>query len=155
MSTIWISGGEPAVRKAVEAIADRSLLPVMIGGEHTVSVAAVAAMAQEVEDLAVVQLDAHADMRSRYGGSRSSHACVMRRIAEKTGLPVLPVGRVFRLGLRWQLPGEIRVEVDGQTHAVVPFDIPLRSTPDRLQFRPTASGCQLYLHADGATSLSF
>jgi agmatinase len=82
----------PAVHEATAAVAERSLLPVMLGGEHTVTIGAVAALSELVEDLGVVQLDAHADLRSRYGGSRFSHACAMRRIREDLNLPVLPVG---------------------------------------------------------------
>lgn len=78
--------------KAVTAAVERGLLPVTIGGEHTVTVGAVRGLAGRDGTPGVVQLDAHADLRGRYEGSRYSHACVMRRIAGDMGLPVLPVG---------------------------------------------------------------
>ncbi len=53
-----------------------------IGGEHTVSVGLVRATAETVPDLSVLQLDAHADTRDKYEGSRYNHACVMSRIGE-------------------------------------------------------------------------
>ncbi len=57
-------------------------LPIVLGGEHSISIGAVAAAAEMYEDLQVVTLDAHADMRNEYEGSRYSHACSTRRISE-------------------------------------------------------------------------
>jgi agmatinase len=56
--------------------------PVLLGGEHTVTVGAVRETARRFPGLSVLQLDAHADLRESYEGSRYSHACVMRRVAE-------------------------------------------------------------------------
>jgi agmatinase len=55
---------------------------VMIGGEHTVSIGAVKAFKERYPHLCVLQLDAHADLRDTYQGTKYSHACVMRRIGE-------------------------------------------------------------------------
>ncbi|MFN2432750.1 MAG: agmatinase [Gemmatimonadota bacterium] len=56
--------------------------PVLLGGEHTVTVGAVRASAERFPGLSVLQLDAHADLRESYQGSPYSHACVMRRLAD-------------------------------------------------------------------------
>jgi len=56
--------------------------PVVLGGEHTVSLGAVRALAEVYPRLSVLQIDAHADLRQEYQGSRLSHACVMSRIGE-------------------------------------------------------------------------
>jgi agmatinase len=56
--------------------------PIMLGGEHTVSIGAVRAFQEKYPNLSVLQLDAHADLRDSYQDNRLSHACVMRRIAE-------------------------------------------------------------------------
>ncbi len=56
--------------------------PIMIGGEHTVSIGAVRAYKEKYPDLSVLQLDAHADLRDSYQENKFSHACVMRRIVE-------------------------------------------------------------------------
>jgi len=53
-----------------------------IGGEHSVSVGLVRAVAEKIPDLSVLQLDAHSDTRDTYEGSRYNHACVMSRIGE-------------------------------------------------------------------------
>jgi len=55
---------------------------VVIGGEHSISIGSVKANAQNHNDLTVLQLDAHSDLRDEYNGSKYSHACVMARIAE-------------------------------------------------------------------------
>jgi len=70
------------VDRAVSWIAEQSKLPVVLGGEHSLTTGAVRALARRIPDLSVLQIDAHADMRDRYLGSPYSHACVMRRIRE-------------------------------------------------------------------------
>ena len=67
-------------------------LPIMLGGEHTVSLGAVRALQERYgSDFAVVQFDAHADLRYSYTGTVYSHASVMRRIYE-LGVPVYQLG---------------------------------------------------------------
>ena len=53
-----------------------------LGGEHTLSSPIVRATREKYPDLSVLQIDAHADLRDTYEGTRYSHACVMRRIVE-------------------------------------------------------------------------
>lgn len=55
---------------------------VVLGGEHSVSIPVVEAVSAKTPGLSVLQIDAHADMRESYQGSRFSHACAMRRIVE-------------------------------------------------------------------------
>lgn len=63
---------------------------VVIGGEHSVSIGAVKAHAQNYPRLTVLQLDAHSDLRDEYNGSRYNHACVSARIKEMC--PIVHVG---------------------------------------------------------------
>lgn len=56
--------------------------PVILGGEHSISIGAVRAMKEKYSSISVLQLDAHADMRDTYQGSPYSHATVGRRISE-------------------------------------------------------------------------
>lgn len=56
--------------------------PVLLGGEHSVSIGAFRAAAQSFSNLTVLQLDAHADTREEYEGSIYNHACVMARARE-------------------------------------------------------------------------
>jgi N1-aminopropylagmatine ureohydrolase len=81
--------------KKVEAAVGRYLemgkLVVTLGGEHSITAGSVAAHHRRHPRLTVVQLDAHADLRDEYEGSKNNHACVMRRIREM-GIPTLSVG---------------------------------------------------------------
>lgn len=65
--------------------------PVFLGGEHAITTGPVRAARAAFEGLSVLQLDAHADLRDAYGGTRWSHASVMRRVDE-LGVPSVPVG---------------------------------------------------------------
>lgn len=79
------------IGRSVERELARNRLPVLLGGEHTVTLPAVAACRKYHPDLHVVQLDAHLDLRKEFEGSPLSHACVMRRIDE-LGIPFTQVG---------------------------------------------------------------
>ncbi len=74
------------VQRAVSTLARPGVLIGVLGGEHTVAVGAVRAVSSMFEGLSVLFLDAHADMREHYQGSRYSHACTARRIAETCDL---------------------------------------------------------------------
>ena len=78
------------VREAVAAVLDGGELPVVLGGEHSVTIGAVEAAADRFEDLTVLQIDAHADTREEYEGSSHNHACVMARARERC--PIVQVG---------------------------------------------------------------
>jgi len=73
------------IREAADAALDAGAAPFLLGGEHLVSLPAIAAVHARYPDLVVVQLDAHADQREDYMGVKLSHACVMRRVAEFLG----------------------------------------------------------------------
>jgi agmatinase len=67
-------------------------MPVVLGGEHTVTWGVVQGYLQAgVRDFGVVQIDAHADLRDRYHGDPLSHASVMRRIVEAS-IPLFQLG---------------------------------------------------------------
>jgi agmatinase len=55
-----------------------------LGGEHSIIAPLVAACARARGPISVLQIDAHADLRDTYEGSKHSHACVMRRVLEST-----------------------------------------------------------------------
>ncbi len=79
-----------AVRKKVADILLYEKVPVILGGEHSISLGAVQALSEKYPSLSVLHLDAHADMRDSYQGTPYSHACVSRRISERC--PVVQVG---------------------------------------------------------------
>jgi agmatinase len=78
------------VRETVGGILDGGERPVVLGGEHSVTIGAVAAAADRFDDLTVLQIDAHADTRESYEGSSHNHACVMARARERC--PIVQVG---------------------------------------------------------------
>lgn len=71
-----------SVRKAITPLLRDDKIPVILGGEHSISFGAVQALKEKYPNLSVLQLDAHADLRDSYQGSPFSHAAVGRRIAE-------------------------------------------------------------------------
>lgn len=74
----------------VGQILDDDKFPLVLGGEHSLTIAGVKAAAAR-SAIGVVQFDAHADLRDSYGGSVHSHASVMKRVVD-LGLPTLAVG---------------------------------------------------------------
>ncbi len=79
------AGPEDMVKKVHDATDDLlklSKFPVILGGEHSVSVGAVGAMKKSYPNVSVLQLDAHYDLRDEYLGSKYNHACAARRISE-------------------------------------------------------------------------
>ncbi len=70
------------VSAAVTQILQDQKLPVILGGEHSITPPAVAAVAAAFPKLTVVQFDAHADLRQEYEGEPMSHACAMARVRD-------------------------------------------------------------------------
>jgi len=70
------------VHDATDDLLKLSKFPVILGGEHSVSVGAIGAMKKSYPDVSVLQLDAHYDLRNEYLGSKYNHACAARRISE-------------------------------------------------------------------------
>lgn len=83
------------IEKMTENIISDGKLPIMIGGEHLVTLGAVRAAIKKYPDLRIVHFDAHADLRDDYLGQKLSHACVMRRCHELLG-----DGKIFQFGIR-------------------------------------------------------
>ncbi|MBU4376667.1 MAG: agmatinase [Candidatus Omnitrophica bacterium] len=79
------------VYKSVKDVMKAEKLPVLLGGEHSVTIGAVRAAKEAAGDIMVLQLDAHYDLRDEYRGSRNNHACVARRIQEMAPLVQLGV----------------------------------------------------------------
>jgi len=73
------------VKEAVEAVLQEGKIPVLLGGEHSVSVGAFDAIAEgkDAARTSVLHIDAHADMREEYEGTKFNHACAMKRCREK------------------------------------------------------------------------
>jgi len=70
------------VEKKVSSLVKDAKFPVLIGGEHSITIGAVNALTKAYKDINVFYLDAHYDLRDNYKGSNLSHACVARRLSE-------------------------------------------------------------------------
>ncbi|HHW54532.1 MAG TPA: agmatinase [Firmicutes bacterium] len=90
-----VAGSLKLVAGAVERILGDGKFPLLLGGEHLLTLGAVAAARGHYPDLVVLQLDAHADLRDTYEGEKNSHATVMRRVAELVG-----AGNLYQIGIR-------------------------------------------------------
>ena len=87
------SGPARVVEQVREVVADNlesAKVPVLVGGEHSLALGAVRACAERYGDLSVLYLDAHADLRDSYMGTKWGHATVARRISE--ACPIVEVG---------------------------------------------------------------
>ena len=139
LGAVEISFGAPepvveAVRQATTAVLDLGLKPLMLGGEHSISSGAVAAVAARHPDLVLLQLDAHADLRDSWLGGRHSHACAMRRCLE-----VLPSAELLQLAIRSGTRAEFQ-ELHEQRRLVS-----LEELPERLA---AIQGRPVYLTVD-------
>ncbi|MBC7803841.1 MAG: agmatinase [Candidatus Parcubacteria bacterium] len=89
--------GEPErviddIALAVKRILELKKIPVVLGGEHTVTWGVIKGYLEAGEkDFGVVQIDAHADLRDAYEGDKYSHASVMRRVVD-AGIPLVQLG---------------------------------------------------------------
>lgn len=70
--------------RAAEILTDGKF-PLLLGGEHLVTLGAVRAMVQKYPNLHMIHFDAHADLRDDYLGAKLSHACVLRRCHDLLG----------------------------------------------------------------------
>ena len=75
------------VEQRVEAILKDKKFPVLLGGEHSVSIGAFKAITKYYDTFSILQLDAHSDMRDEYEGSPYNHACVPMKLKNRTILP--------------------------------------------------------------------
>ncbi len=140
------------IEKRVTEILSDGKMPFIFGGEHSVTPPAVRAVAA-MHDIGVVQIDAHADLRDKYGGTKHSHACTMARVREtapavqigirscsieegerikREGLAVLGVdetleGGNFRRALD-ALPGKVYLTID--VDGIDPSIMPSTGTPE-------------------------
>lgn len=86
-----VEAGLNRLESTIGDVAAKGLVPLTLGGEHTLTYAPVAALRERYPGLGVLQLDAHLDLRDSYQGTKLSHASVMRRIRE-LGIPTVAVG---------------------------------------------------------------
>ena len=90
-----------SLAERVAAIVTQQKIPVVLGGEHTITAGVLTGMAHVLGPVGVVQFDAHADLRNRYEGSLYNHACAMRRVLDQGHT-------LFQIGVRSLSPKEVQ-----------------------------------------------
>lgn len=92
--------GNPAkvleqIEEFTQGILADNKIPLMLGGEHLVTLGAIRAVARQYPDLHIVHFDAHTDLREDYLGETLSHASVIRRVYD-----IIGDGRIYQFGIR-------------------------------------------------------
>ena len=85
------------VYQVIKGLIQEEKFVLLLGGEHSLSLGAVRAFKEAFPGLSVLQLDAHADLRDEYLGTKYSQACVMRRIFE-----LCPISQVGVRSFSWE-----------------------------------------------------
>ncbi len=83
------------IESVVGEVLDAGKVPVMLGGEHSLTLGAVRALSSRSERISILQIDAHTDLRDEYAETRFGHGCVMRRASE-----IENVAKIVQVGLR-------------------------------------------------------
>jgi agmatinase len=92
--------------------------PVMLGGEHSVSIGAVKAFKEFYPNVSVLHLDAHYDMRDEYFSSKLNHGCVARRISE-----ICPIVQVGTRSMSKEERDFLSTQTDGRIRSISVYDI--------------------------------
>jgi agmatinase len=83
------------IRKALRKILSAKKFPILLGGDHLITLPIVEEVIQIYSNLHLIQIDAHTDLREDYLGEKLSHCTVMRRVVDQLG-----EGRLFQIGIR-------------------------------------------------------
>ncbi len=130
---------EPAldlIETETSRIFDAGKVPVMLGGEHLVTLGAVRAAVRHHPGLHILHFDAHADLRTDYLGNPLSHACVLRRCHDALG-----DGRIFQFGIRSGTREEFAFAAEGHVRME-------RFAADTLPSVTLPKGTPVYLTVD-------
>ena len=116
--------------KAVTHLIEEGKKPLILGGDHSVTLAGVTPLLQKYPHLVVLQMDAHADLRSAYLGESCSHASVMYALLERG------VKHIYQLGIRSGTSQEISLA--RSRNRFYPYQVkePLQSMVSELTHAP-------------------
>jgi len=79
------------IKEVVDKLLEDKKFPIMLGGEHSITLGAVQSFKDKFSNFSVLQIDAHADLRDEFEGTKYHHACAMRRIRDLK-IPVTQAG---------------------------------------------------------------
>lgn len=125
-----------AVELAVEKLLNDGKFSVLIGGEHSVSIGAFNAFAKKFNQLSILQLDAHADLRPSYEGSEYNHACAMYKAKQ--------VAPITQVGIRSMYEQEMQFTSEGHIF----YRYKMRENPNWINDVVNTLSDQVYLTID-------
>ena len=118
------------IRKALKEILSEKKFPVLLGGDHLITLPIVEEILRFYPQLHLIHLDAHIDLREDYLGEKLSHCTVMKRIMDHLG-----EGRLFQIGIRSGAEEEFKLAK--KMKSIVSIDQrSLRSVVNRLKNKP-------------------
>jgi agmatinase len=118
------------IRKALRQILSNKKFPILLGGDHLITLPIVEEFSSKHPDLHLVHIDAHTDLREDYLGEALSHSTVMRKVVDHLG-----EGRLFQIGIRSGTEDEFKLA--RKWKSIVPNDSrSLRTIIKRLQNLP-------------------
>jgi len=118
------------IRKALGHILSQKKFPILLGGDHLITLPIIEEMLPIYPGLHLAHIDAHTDLREDYLGEALSHSTVMRKIADQLG-----EGRLFQIGIRSGTEEEFKLAKKWKS--IVPTDPPeLRAMAKRLKNQP-------------------
>ena len=79
------------IKSVMDKLLQDRKFPVMLGGEHSITLGAIQAFKEKFSNFSVLQIDAHTDLRDEFEGTKYHHACVMKRVKD-LGLSITQVG---------------------------------------------------------------
>jgi agmatinase len=118
------------IRKALGSILSEKKFPIILGGDHLITLPIVEEILQVRPYLHLLQIDAHTDLRENYLGETHSHCTVMRRVLDRLG-----EGRLFQVGIRSGTEEEFKLAKRIKS-IVSPDRASLRSMVRRLKGQP-------------------
>jgi agmatinase len=83
------------IRKALSQILSKKKFPILLGGDHLITLPIVEELFRRYPNLHIIQIDAHTDLREDYLGESLSHSTVMKKVVDHLG-----EGRLFQIGVR-------------------------------------------------------
>jgi agmatinase len=126
------------IQRVTGEIFDHGKFPIVLGGEHSITSPVVAAAAARHPELSVLQIDAHADLRDTYMGTRFNHACAMRRVLEHA--------RCTQVGIRSMSTEEAKAAPTLAT--TIFYDVSMRSKGDWIEQVVESLGKTVYITID-------
>jgi len=118
------------IRKALRRILAEKKFPILLGGDHLITLPIVEEIIRVYPHFYLIQIDAHTDLRENYLGETLSHSTVMRRVVDRLGEK-----RLFQIGIRSGTEDEFKLAKKMRS-IISPNREALRSMVKRLRNQP-------------------